>query len=193
MTDYNNIGIHYNKTRAADIRIVDILYKLLEYPVNKRIIDVGAGTGNYANLLAEKGNRVIALEPSTEMKKQCTENENVEWIVGAAENINLDESIFDSAICILSIHHFSNPRKSFKEIFRVLKRNGILLLFTYMPEEQDYFWLRDYFPELFNADIKKFPAADTLEKLLLDCGFEISEVTKYELPYDLKDNFLAAN
>lgn len=43
------------------------------------------------------------------------------------------------------------------------------------------------------VDTEKFPAEDKLEKLIIDCGFEISDIIQYELHYDLKDNFLAAN
>jgi ubiquinone/menaquinone biosynthesis C-methylase UbiE len=193
MADYNKIGINYNKTRKADFRIFNKIFELADYPNNKNIIDIGAGTGNYANLLAEKGNRIVALEPSSEMMNQATENENVEWIKGIAEDIKYGNNVFDIAICILSIHHFSDLKKSFNEIFRVLKQRGILLIYTHLPEELNFFWLQDYFPALFKVDTEKFPSADLLKELLKDCGFVINDVQKYELHYDLRDNFLAAN
>jgi ubiquinone/menaquinone biosynthesis C-methylase UbiE len=193
MEVYNKIGINYNKTRKADLRIFNKIFEFVDYPINKRIIDIGAGTGNYTNLLAEKGNRIVALEPSSEMIKQAIENENVKWIKGFAEDIKLENNVFDIAICILSIHHFSDLKKSFNEIFRVLKQRGVLLIYTYIPEEQNFFWLIDYFPALFKVDIEKFPSTNKLVELIKDCGFEFSVVEKYELNYDLKDNFLAAN
>jgi SAM-dependent methyltransferase len=193
MIIYNKIGINYDKTRKADLRIFNKIYELLDYPISKIIIDIGAGTGNYTSLLAEKGNKIVALEPSSEMINQATKNENVQWIKGFAEDIKLANNVFDIAICILSIHHFSDLKKSFNEISRVLKLKGVLLIYTYIPEEQNFFWLQDYFPALFKVDIEKFPSANKLEELIKDCGFEIFDVKKYELHYDLKDNFLAAN
>lgn len=193
MTDYNKIGINYHKTRKADLRIFNKIYKLLEYPKNKRIIDIGAGTGNYANLLAEKGNSIIALEPSSVMIKQSIEKENVKWLKGLAEDIKLENNKCDCAICILSINNFSDSKKSFNEIYRVLKNNGILLIYTYIPEEQDFFWLQNYFPAIFKVDKERFPHKRMLIKFIKGCGFKISNVYKFELPYDLKDNFLAAS
>ena len=32
-----------------------------------------------------------------------------------------------------------------------------------------------------------------LKELIIDCGFEIAKVNKFELHYDLKDNFLSAS
>ena len=130
MIIYNKIGINYDKTRKADLRIFNKIFELVDYPVNKSIIDIGAGTGNYTNLLAEKGNRMVALEPSSVMINQAIKNVNVEWIKGFSEDINLENNVFDIAICILSIHHFNDWKKSFNEIFRVLKQRGILLIYT---------------------------------------------------------------
>ena len=193
MAVYNKIGINYNKTRKADLRIFNKIFELLDYPFNKTIIDIGAGTGNYTNLLAQKGNRIVALEPSSEMINQAAENENVEWVKGFAEDMKLGNNVFDIAVCILSIHHFNDLRRSFNEIFRVLKQKGVLLIYTYIPEQQNFFWLRDYFPAIFKVDIEKFPGADKLQKLIRECDFEISNFEIYELHYDLMDNFLAAN
>lgn len=192
-TNYNKIGISYNKTRKADLRIFSKIYELLEYPENKSIIDIGAGTGNYANILAEKGNKIFALEPSSVMIQQSIENENVEWINGYAEDIRLEDEKCDYAICILSINNFSDSKKGFNEIFRILKKEGILLIYTYIPEEQDFFWLQDYFPSIFKIDMKRFPSLPILQKLIERCGFKIKSIRKFKIPYDLKDNFLAAN
>jgi ubiquinone/menaquinone biosynthesis C-methylase UbiE len=50
---YNKIGHNYNKTRIPDLRIFNELLKLLNNKYNDKIIDIGAGTGNYSFLLAK--------------------------------------------------------------------------------------------------------------------------------------------
>ncbi len=193
MADYNKIGVNYNKTRKADLRIFGRLYELLGKPVDKRIIDIGAGTGNYTLLLANKGNKMVALELSTEMIHQADKHINVEWIQGYSEDIPVISNTFDDAICILSIHHFSNRYKCFNEIFRILRQKGTLLIYTFIPDEQNSFWLRDYFPELFKTDADKFPGVEKLKELTKDSGFEVSDIIKHELHFHSEDNFLAAN
>ena len=193
MAKYNKIGKTYNQTRKGDPRIFQELFNLLNQPTNKTILDVGAGTGNYANLLANKGNKIVALEPSIKMINQSQDNDRIEWLRGVAENIEIENNFFDSAICILSTHHFKDWKKSFKEINRVLKPNGTLIIYTYLPENQEYFWLEHYFPKLFKVDIAKFPNVETLQERMKTCKFKIASINKYELPHDLKDNFLAAS
>lgn len=70
MTLYNSIGEGYNATRQADERIVAKLISLLDLPTGSKIADVGAGTGNYSNAIAEAGYQVIAIEPSQVMQSQ---------------------------------------------------------------------------------------------------------------------------
>jgi ubiquinone/menaquinone biosynthesis C-methylase UbiE len=193
VADYNTIGSNYSKTRKADDRIFQKIYELLDYPYQKMILDVGAGTGNYANLLADKPNNVVALEPSIEMTNQATAHANVKWTNDRAEKINYENNFFDCAICILSIHHFSDLNQAFDEISRILKTNGILLIYTYFPEEQEFFWLQDYFPFLFSADKDKFPGINKLNEISGKLRLKEMQVIKHELYHTSPDNFMAAN
>jgi ubiquinone/menaquinone biosynthesis C-methylase UbiE len=52
---YNSIGKDYNKNRTADPRILAAINKLVALPKGLVIADIGAGTGNYANALARRG------------------------------------------------------------------------------------------------------------------------------------------
>jgi ubiquinone/menaquinone biosynthesis C-methylase UbiE len=193
MADYDKIGINYSRTRKADLRIFNQIYELLDNPKDKKILDFGAGTGNYANLLAEHSNNNVALEPSVEMISQAEVNSQVRWINGSAEKIDLDNNLIDCTICILSIHHFSDLIKSIGEIYRTLKSCGTLLIFTLLPEEQDFFWLQDYFPELFEVDKEKFPGIDRLNETTAKAGLHLTDVVKHKLYHTSDDNFLAAN
>lgn len=57
MTLYNSIGEDYNATRQADERIVAKLISLLDLPTDSTIANIGAGTGNYSNAIAQQGIR----------------------------------------------------------------------------------------------------------------------------------------
>ncbi len=70
MTLYNSIGKDYNQTRQPDYRIIRQLISLLDLPQRSTIADVGAGTGNYSNAIADQGYQVIAIEPSQVMQSQ---------------------------------------------------------------------------------------------------------------------------
>jgi protein-L-isoaspartate O-methyltransferase len=68
---YESIGEGYPRHRRADPRIVRELARLLGPPKGGEILDVGAGTGNYAAALAGLGYRVIAVEPAATMRSQA--------------------------------------------------------------------------------------------------------------------------
>jgi 2-polyprenyl-3-methyl-5-hydroxy-6-metoxy-1,4-benzoquinol methylase len=81
-TIYGKIGVRYNEHRTADKRILNAIKCLLNLPLESNIADIGGGTGNYSNGLADLGFRVNAAEPSIEMRHQAVQNNNVIWFEG---------------------------------------------------------------------------------------------------------------
>ena len=92
---YNTIGKNYIVNRTADHRIIKNILELLNLPLGSLIADIGAGTGNYANALADLGYKVKAVEPSEEMQRQGIPNDQVEWHSGTAELIPLFDNSVD--------------------------------------------------------------------------------------------------
>ena len=81
---YDLIGSNYNVNRTADARILSTIGDLLNLPPGSTIADIGGGTGNYSRSLANLGYKVLAVEPSEEMRKQAVPNKNVRWHSGTA-------------------------------------------------------------------------------------------------------------
>ena len=138
-TRYDHIGINYNQNRKADKRIVKSLDRLLALPSGSTIADIGAGTGNYTNALANQGYHLKAVEPSEKMRSQATPHARVEWLCGAAEGIPLKDSSVDAVMVILALHHFSAPEDAAVEIQRICPK-GPLVIFTIDPRQCDDFW-----------------------------------------------------
>jgi protein-L-isoaspartate O-methyltransferase len=64
MALYDIIGKTYAQTRRSDSRIAEKLLEILLSSQTSAVVDIGAGTGSYASVLAEHGYRVFAMEPS---------------------------------------------------------------------------------------------------------------------------------
>jgi SAM-dependent methyltransferase len=188
---YDSIGGSYRNTRAADPRIADELTGRLGRRAGSRVADVGAGIGAYSNVLASRGLRVIAVEPSAVMRGQRTAHPGVHWIAGLAEAIPIADQAVEAVVCTLAVHHFGDPSSALREMVRI-SCGGPVVLFTFDPFLYPDFWLYDYFPALSDQARRRYPASERIRALLEGCGCESVEVTEFPLPRDLRDRFTAS-
>lgn len=193
MTDplYDIIGKGYSVYRRADSRIVEAITNLLNIPECSIIADIGAGTGNYSNALADKGFRVIAIEPSCMMMNQSVKNKKVSWLEGVAENIPLPDASVDAVVSVLANHHFSSEEKALAEINRICPK-GPVVWFTFDPRKAHNVWFAEYFPEIWADAYRIFQPIDDLVNLFIRITGKLANKYVFELPPDLKDKFMAA-
>jgi ubiquinone/menaquinone biosynthesis C-methylase UbiE len=164
---------------------------LLSLPIGSRVLDIGAGTGNYGNAIADKGYRVVAVEPSAVMRAQPQAHPLVVWRAGFAEALPLTDSAVDGAICILAFHHFSDRRQALREARRVTG-GGPIVLFTWEPRVFRNFWLFDYFPNINQDDDEMFPPLETVAEMIEEETDLRAAIEPFPLPRDLVDLFAAA-
>jgi ubiquinone/menaquinone biosynthesis C-methylase UbiE len=105
------------------------------------VLDIGSGTGVLLPfLIAEVGNegKIVALDFSAEMLVQA-QAKNFPPIVRFAQAdvlaIPLADSSVDVAICNSAFPHFSDKGKALKEIARVLRNNGRMVICHTMSRE----------------------------------------------------------
>ncbi len=197
MAIYDKIGRSYTQTRIPDPRIAAAIAAQITSGIasgsasDLTIADIGAGTGNYSNLLADLGHRVWAVEPSGVMRSQAKPHANVVWHEGVAEQLPLQSDSVDAVISQLSLHHFSDRPRALWEMVRVVKPGGCLVLFTFDIRQCEPFWLLDYFP-LLREDALKLPPLSQIVAELESVGAGDVTVVPFELPVDLSDLFAAA-
>jgi ubiquinone/menaquinone biosynthesis C-methylase UbiE len=189
---YDSIGIDYNQTRNADPFLIEKLSSLIAPPnKNSVYLDVGCGTGNYTNALASKGYTFYGVEPSEVMLEEARlKSRSVGWIQAFAENLPLESSFFGGALATLTIHHWNNLEKGFAEVFRVLKGESNLVIFTAFPEQMEGYWLNHYFPKMLKKSMIVMPAKQKVEAALNSTGFTIIGSEKYFIQPELQDLFL---
>lgn len=100
----------------------------------KRILEIGCGRGGFANFLAKKlpsSNKIFACDYSSSAieigRKKCGVN-NIEWKQENIMEISFPEASFDMVISCETIEHITNPSKAVKELYRILKPGGTLIL-----------------------------------------------------------------
>ena len=188
---YDKIGTGYNSTRQADPYLTErLLYHL--QPQNDRLyLDIGCGTGNYTCTLADKGLNFIGVEPSEKMLSEAkNRNQQINWLKGTAEQIPTEDKAFDGIIATLTIHHWTDLKKAFVELDRVLADNGKIVMFTSTPEQMKGYWLNHYFPKMLHSSIVQMPSLVDIQEAIRQTGLKITDIEKYFIKDDLQDCFL---
>ena len=137
------------------------------------MLDVGCGTGRLAVALAERGARVWALDPSTDMLAQAraSAGKRVGFKQGRAEALPFKDGWFERAVLRLVVH-LVDRRRALPELARVLAPGGRAAIATFVPEHFAQYWLTAVFPEIVEIDRDRFPEPSTLADELREAGFE---------------------
>lgn len=117
------------------------IIKLLP-PQAGRILDVGCGTGRFEEALLHYRNNsdisAIGIDMSSksiEVAKSKQALENCEFLCGDAESLPFKDDSFDCCVLIEVIEHVSDKESTLRELKRVLKPHGKLVITT--PNKRD--------------------------------------------------------
>ena len=117
-------------------------------------------------------------------------NPKIDWRIGTSENTGLPNHYVDGIMASLTIHHWTDLNIGFTELFRVLKTNGKMVIFTSTPKQMKGYWLNCYFPKMMKDSMGQMPPLDEVEIAMVDAGFKILKTEKYSIKPDLQDQFL---
>ena len=98
------------------------------------VLDLGTGPGHVAMLLAPKAATLTGIDLSVTMLQlaeqaaQDRQIENISFKTGDAEHLPFDDQQFDLVVSRFSGHHWPAPANVAKEIYRVLKPGGRVLI-----------------------------------------------------------------
>lgn len=138
------------------------------------VVDLGCGVGRFTPALADEfGGPVYGVEPSAGMRQQAVEgatHPRVTYLDGAAEAIPLPDASCDLALLFLSFHHFADQAGSLRELARVLKPGGAVLLRTQFADLMpDLPWYR-YFPSARSVDAGMYRSLAEVRALATGAG-----------------------
>jgi SAM-dependent methyltransferase/DNA-binding HxlR family transcriptional regulator len=111
--------------------LAEAFIKILNYKV---VADLGAGEGTLAQLLAQRAEKVIAVDLSPKMvefgQQLAVQHglSNLEFRVGDIENPPIDDASLDLAILSQALHHAEHPQTAVHAAFRILKPGGSLII-----------------------------------------------------------------
>jgi SAM-dependent methyltransferase len=100
------------------------------YTIGKRFLDVGCGAGFFLKAAEEIGWEAEGVEISPVASDYAQNIVKVKVLEGKLEDLYLPAEKFDLVVLIETVEHLMNPLETLKEINRILKKQGILIICT---------------------------------------------------------------
>ena len=174
--DYDEIACSYNERYKSAYKPEGIASKLLELAqeVNAlRILEVACGTGHWLEILQAKS-KVYGIDLSFGMLKKAIERKGRLFLInGDVSSLPISNRCFDIVFCVNSLHHFRNPSGFILDAQKLLGRDGVLAIFGMNPHaDRDRWFIYDYFPETYEADLGRYPSPGTIVDWMISAGFK---------------------
>lgn len=137
-------------------------------------LDLGSGTGRFTALLAELfGGPVHGVEPFERMRAQAEaapHPETVRYLAGRAEAIPLPDASCDLVLMFLSFHHVRDRPTAAREIRRVLRPGGRLMIRSHFSDRMPEVHWHRWFPRARAVEMEMFPTLTEVTDLFADVG-----------------------
>jgi ubiquinone/menaquinone biosynthesis C-methylase UbiE len=137
-TSYDDVSGHFDEfTRVLSLPFAERMVGLAGLRPSDRILDVGTGTGIVALNAARAAHKgqVTGVDLSEGMLATARQNavqssagRNVEFRSMDAEALEFEDRSFDVVLSLFALLHFPNPSAAVKQMFRVLRPGGRLVL-----------------------------------------------------------------
>ena len=108
------------------------LRHLLKLPTDGRMLDAGGGTGRVSSQLRHLVGQLVVGDFSRRMLRQAQLKGNLRPVQMYVEVLPFPNASFERILVVDALHHFRDQRAAIRELLRVLKPGGRLVI-----EEQD--------------------------------------------------------
>ncbi len=151
----------------------------------RRVVDVGAGTGVFLAMWRDLGaGQVIAVEPAGAMRAHAGAHadDGATFVVaGSAQRLPLAPASADVVWLSAVVHHVPDLPLAARELRRVLRPGGRVLVREFCPGTSVLPWL-DHLPGA-DRGRARFPTVDELAEVLGSAGLTLLDVVNVTEPH----------
>ena len=132
-------GITHLGTRLRTKLLLKELIKI-DLPKNARILDAGCSYGFISLILAQKKYQVYGIDIDKNRIKTAKiiakhNNLKINYLNESIYHLPFRDNYFDLVICFEVLEHLADDKKAVGELFRVTKKNGILIFSLPYPHK----------------------------------------------------------
>lgn len=174
---FNQVAHQWDEMRARFFSesVREKAFSIAEVQEGKIAADIGAGTGFITEGLVRKGLQVIAVDQSeailAEMNKKLAQYDGIDYRIGEAESLPISDKAVDYVFANMCLHHVESPLKAIKEMVRILKPGGKLVItdldehtFEFLKYEHHDRWMG-----FKREDIRKWFIEAGLKEVIVVC------------------------
>jgi ubiquinone/menaquinone biosynthesis C-methylase UbiE len=122
--------------RVALLEVARVLELCLEGIDAERMLDIGTGTGIFAEAFAVKGLDVTGIDPNPGLIAIARRHAAGTFLVGTAENLPFEDRSFDIVLMGHVLHETDDRAKALSEARRVARTRVAILEWPYLAEDR---------------------------------------------------------
>lgn len=188
--NYDLVSKVYDKVRIGDPIIIDKIINRCIINKDTKILDIGCGTGNNTVLIENVTNAdIYGIDQSVGMvSKAKGKSSNVEWIIDDAVTLSsISDQEFNIVFMVDVIHHIRDINTMFKNIYRILKKNGKIFIFTDSHEHiKNNRLTSKYFPKTIENELQRYQSTKNIVSSLKSNFFD--EIHWEDICYPLQES-----
>lgn len=147
----------------------DLILDALNPAENELIVDLGGGTGHYAELIASYCREVVVVDESAAMLSHVPQVPNVKMLLHDIRNTSLSPEYCNAVLLTDVIHHIADQHEVIDEAYRILKSGGRLIILDFSASDVRIKVLGIFERLIFGSVYYRTP--DQISKLLFNSKF----------------------
>jgi SAM-dependent methyltransferase len=180
--DYRKPAVFGENWSSSRYRVLPYFAKekaLLMQPGIDRILDLGCANGWNMSRFGQYGRRSYGLDTMPDRVKLAEDHGPV--LVASGLEIPLASETFDVVYIQHVLHHIGKVKQALSEARRVLKPGGMLFLIETIEDSPIIHWGRKLHPSWMGDEINAPFYFQSLQGLVKDAGFQITEAEQYSV------------
>ena len=108
----------------------DLMWRFADFN-NRVILDLGCGDGKKTKYFAEKTKKAIGIDKNRLLLDEARKRApaNCEFKIGEDETVPVEDNNIEIVTCIETWEHIYSPQKILDELYRILRKEGIVFIY----------------------------------------------------------------